>query len=90
MPTAENQAGWDQATQLASIERSIAETRKFGEESSKLNAERRKLDEEVLKMNAEALKLQRDRSLAPLVLLSSLLSAIVGGIAGTVAAHFLH
>ena len=89
MPQAD-QAGWDWAAQLAAVQRSIAETRKFGEETVKLTAERRRLEEEAMKMNAEALKLQRDRSLAPLVLLSTLLSAIVGGIAGTVAARFLH
>ena len=59
---------WDQAEQLARIERSIAETRKFAAEQQKLSE--------------EALKFRRDHTLAPLVLLAGLIGGILASVAG--------
>ncbi len=72
----------DYAQQLAEIERAIVETRKHSEETKKFTAEQNKL-------NAEALKLERERSLAPVVIVSSVLSSLLGGTVGALIAHFL-
>ena len=72
----------DYAQQLADIERAIAETRKYGEETKNFTAEQNKL-------NAEALKLERERSLAPIVIPSSVLSFILGGTVVALITHFL-
>ncbi len=89
----EGKPGIDYAAQLAGIERSIAETRKFAAEQNKLSveaaklaAEQNKLGAEQNKLTAEALELKRERSLAPFILVSSLLS----GLFGALIAHFLH
>ncbi len=91
--TEERQSSLDYAEQLARIERSIAETRKFGEERDKFAAEQHRLTAETAKFGAkqqklyeEALKFRRDRSLAPLALFSGL----VGGALAATVAHFLH
>ena len=77
--TEEKYPSLDYAQQLAEVERSIAEMRKLHEETRKFTAEQHKLDE-------EALKFRRERSLAPLALLSGLVSgAFVAAVA-----HFLH
>lgn len=77
--TEEKYPNLDYAEQVARIERSIAEMRNLNEETRKFTSEHHKLDE-------EALKLRRERSLAPLALLSGLVSgAIVAAVA-----HFLH
>ncbi len=100
MAVEERQSSLDYAEQLARIERSIAETRKFGEErdkfaaeqhrlaaeTQKLGAEQLKLGAEQQKLYEEALKFKRDRSLAPLALFSGL----VGGALAATVAHFLH
>ena len=87
------QSNLDYAEQLARIENLIAENQKFGEETRKfvaeqhrLTAETQKFGAEQQKLNEEALKFRRERSLAPLALLSGLVSgAIVAAVA-----HFLH
>ena len=53
-------------------DRMLAETRKFSAEQNKLAAEAAKLSAEQNKLAAEAAKLNRDRRLAPLVLLASI------------------
>ncbi len=81
----EDRLGIDYAAQLAGIERSMAETRKFVAEQNKLSEETLKLGAEKIKLNEEALKMARDRSLAPLALFSGL----VGGALAATIAHFL-
>ena len=85
---AEDRQSLDYAAQLAAIERSIAETRKFGEEQHKLNAEASKLAAEQNKLTAEALKFQRERSLAPLLVISSVLSAALSAALTALLTHY--
>ncbi len=90
--TEERQSSFDYAEQLARIERAIAETRKLSEERDKFVVEQHRLTAETSKFGAEqqklyeeALKFRRERSLAPLALLSGLVSgAFVAAVA-----HFL-
>ncbi len=91
--TEEKYPNLDYAEQLARIEHSIAEmrnlneeTRKFTAEQHRLSAETQKFGAEQQKLSEEALKFRRERSLAPLALLSGFVS---GAIVATVA-HFLH
>jgi len=71
MPRMSATTEFDLEEQLARIRRSNEETRKFV-------AEQHKLMEEASKLTAEAAKLNRDRKLAPLVLLGSLWAALIG------------
>lgn len=80
-PTGAERATVDYWAVVAGIERSIAETRKFGEERDRLAAEREKLQ-------AEALKLARDRTLAPWQLVAAATVAVatlLGASAGVAA-----
>lgn len=65
--------------QLARIDRDIAET-------GKLNEETRKFVAEAHKLQAEAAKLNRDRWLAPLIVILSLLTGL-GGILAALLRH---
>jgi hypothetical protein len=76
--------------QLVRIDRAIAETRKFQEESDKFAAEQRKLAAEATKLAgeqvkfaAEAAKLTWDRKLAPW----ALFAAVIGGAVVAVINH---
>jgi hypothetical protein len=71
---------FDLEEQLACIRRSNEETRKFV-------AEQHKLMEEAGKLTAEAAKLNRDRKLAPLVLLGTFWAALIGALAGLTVKH---
>lgn len=88
----EEKPGIDYAAQLATIERSIAETRKFAAEQTELSEETLKLGAERNKLTEEALKIARDRTLSPLIVLSSIVSGILGalgGVLGALATHYL-
>ena len=63
--------------QLVRIDRAIAETRKFQEESDKFAAEQRKLAAEQVKFAAEAAKLTWDRKLVPWALFAALIGGAV-------------
>ncbi len=73
----------DLKEQLARIDRMIQETGKFAEETRKFTEEQHKLIAEERKLGAEAAKLERDRWLAPWMV-------VVGGVGGMLAiAQFL-
>ena len=63
---------------LARVEHQQAETRKFVAEQAKLSAEQQKLV-------AESLKLGRDRWLAPIITVASLVAAIAATLGAVVA-----
>ena len=71
----------DLRAEIARIDRDRAESEKLQEETRKFTAEQRKLI-------AEAGKLNRDRWLAPWVLVSTLIGSISGGAIVAVLGHF--
>lgn len=66
----------------------LARIRHYQEESDKFAAEQRKLAQEALKLLAEEQKLNRDRWLAPWVLIATLMSSLAGGVIVAVLSHF--
>ena len=67
---------FDVQEQITRIDRAIAETEKFQAEQRKLISEERKLD--------------RDRWLAPLVIVNTLLAAAIGGVIVAALNHLWH
>ena len=66
------------ATTEFDLEEQLAHIRRSNEETRKFVAEQHKRMEEAGKLTAEAAKLNRDRRLAPLVLLGGLWAALIG------------
>ena len=67
-----------------------AETLKLLSETGKLIAEQRKLISEERKLISEERKLDRDRWLAPLVIVNTLLAAAIGGVIVAALNHVWH
>ena len=74
----ETSADFDVREQLARIQLAQEEARKFASEQHKLAAE-------TLKLGAEAAKLHRDRLLAPLVVVASLVGGAIAASIGWLA-----
>jgi Skp family chaperone for outer membrane proteins len=62
---------------IARIDRDLAESAKLREETRQFVNEAHRMEAERKKLEAEAAKLQRDRWLAPLVLLASVAGGLV-------------
>ena len=71
-------------------EEQVGRIRRQREESEKFSVEQRKLSEEAIKLAAEARKLDRDRSLAPYVILAGTVGGAVSGAVIALFTHFLH
>jgi hypothetical protein len=67
---------FDAAEMLARIEHRLAESDKFRAEQNKMTAEMQKFGAEQQKLYAEGLKLQRDRWLAPVIVVATITAAV--------------
>lgn len=74
----------DLKEQLARIQRMIDESDKFRAEQRKLIAEGEKLSAEERKLYAEGLKINRDRWLAPVMVIIAAIGAVTATIISTI------
>ncbi len=75
------------ATTEFDLEEQLARIRRANEETRKFVAQQHKLMEEAGKLTAEAAKLNRDRKLAPLVLLGTFWAALIGALVSLIVKH---
>ncbi len=75
------------ATTEFDLEEQLARIRRSNEETRKFVAEQHKLMEKAGKLTAEAAKLNRDRKLAPLVLLGTFWAALIGALVSLFVKH---